>query len=93
MPGTMRPLVTCLVFSSVLSRGSININTLPPDLRSLEFLERVPPRSTIEPAWTGRHRAALDGDQNKVRVSWTVSGDSIEFQVGLSHVAHFFPVF
>lgn len=81
MPGTMRPLVTCLVFSSVLSRGSININTLPPDLRSLEFLERVPPRSTIEPAWTGRHRAALDGDQNKVRVSWTVSGDSIEFQL------------
>ena len=77
----MRSLVSTLVFSSVISQASININTLPPDLRNLDFLERIPPRSTIDPAWAGHHRAALDGDQNKVSVSWTLDGDSIEFQV------------
>ena len=33
------------------------------------------------PAWAGQHSAALDGDQNKVSLSWTLDGDSIEFQV------------
>ena len=80
----MRSLVSTLVFSSVISQASININTLPPDLRNLDFLERIPPRSTIDPAWAGQHSAALDGDQNKVSLSWTLDGDSIEFQVNLN---------
>ena len=80
----MRSLVSTLVFSSVISQASININTLPPDLRNLDFLERIPPRSTIDPAWAGQHSAALDGDQNKVSLSWTLDGDSIEFQVNHS---------
>ena len=84
----MRSLVSTLVFSSVISQASININTLPPDLRNLDFLERIPPRSTIDPAWAGHHRAALDGDQNKVSVSWTLEGDSIEFQVSNPSFLH-----
>ena len=77
-----------LTFLSVLklarvTHASININTLPPDLRRFEFLDNVPPRSTINPVWSGDYSAALDGEQNKVLVSWTVLGpdDGIEFQV------------
>ena len=61
--------------------ASININTLPPDFRRMDLSERIPPRSTINPAWTGDHSAALDGEQNKVVVSWSMIGDQVEFQV------------
>ena len=66
-----------------VSRASININTLPPDLRRLDFLDSVPPRSTINPVWSGEYNAALDGEQNKVLVSWTILGpeEGVEFQV------------
>jgi len=77
----MARLATSLLLCSAVTQASININTLPPDLRSLEFLQRAPPRATIEPAWSGHHSAALDGDQDRVHVSWTVTGDSIEFQL------------
>ena len=79
----MRSAVSCFIFSSVISQASININTLPPDLRNLDFQSRdFHHRSSIDPAWSGDHRAALDGDQNRVTMSWTIVGDSIEFQVG-----------
>ena len=64
--------------------ASININTLPPDLRRLDWSnDNFPPRSTINPVWTGDYSAALDGEQNKVLVSWTVLGqeEGVEFQV------------
>lgn len=69
-----------------MAMASININTLPPDLRRLEFLDSVPPRSTINPVWSGEYSAALDGEQNKVLVSWTVLGpeEGVEFQVGVN---------
>ena len=73
--------VLCLV-SSCLARASININTLPPDLRRLDFLDHIPPRSTINPVWSGDYSAALDGEQNKVLLSWSVMDDQVEFQVG-----------
>ena len=80
--------VTLLSLGSLVSmvRASININTLPPDLRRLDFLDSVPPRSTINPVWSGEYSAALDGEQNKVLVSWTVLGqeDGVEFQVGVN---------
>ena len=76
--------VTLLSLGSLvsMSRASININTLPPDLRRLEFLDSVPPRSTINPVWSGEYSAALDGEQNRVLVSWTVLGpeDGVDLQ-------------
>ena len=77
---TMSPL---LVFSLLLSPSlaSININTLPPDLRRLDFLDHIPPRSTINPVWSGDYSAALDGEENKVLLSWSVQEDQVEFQV------------
>lgn len=71
--------VLCLVSSCL---ASININTLPPDLRRLDFLDHIPPRSTINPVWSGDYSAALDGEQNKVLLSWSVMEDQVEFQVG-----------
>ena len=71
--------VLCLVSSCL---ASININTLPPDLRRLDFLDHIPPRSTINPVWSGDYSAALDGEQNKVLLSWSVMDDQVEFQVG-----------
>ena len=62
--------------------ASININTLPPDLRRLDFMDHIPPRSTINPVWSGDYSAALDGEQNKVLLSWSVMDDQVEFQVG-----------
>ena len=80
---TMSPgyIVSLTLVSPLLA--SININTLPPDLRRLDFLDHIPPRSTINPVWSGDYSAALDGEQNKVLVSWTVLGqeEGIEFQV------------
>ena len=72
--------VLCLLVSSC--QASININTLPPDLRRLDFLDHIPPRSTINPVWSGDYSAALDGEQNKVLLSWSVVEDQVEFQVG-----------
>ena len=72
-------LVTLLLCPAVLP--SINIATLPPDLRRLDLLANLPARSTINPVWRGDHQAALDGEQNKVRVSWSVMEESVEFQV------------
>ena len=71
--------------------ASINIATLPPDLRRLEFLDSLPPRSTINPVWSGDYTAALDGEMNKVLVSWTVlrgDTDEVEFQVRGLHLLH-----
>ena len=72
-------LVTSLLCPAVLP--SINIATLPPDLRRLDLLANLPARSTINPVWRGDHHAALDGEQNRVRVSWSVMEESVEFQV------------
>ena len=74
-------IVSLTLVSPLLA--SININTLPPDLRRLDFLDHIPPRSTINPVWSGDYSAALDGEQNKVLVSWTVLGqeEGVEFQV------------
>ena len=79
-------LLSCLGLLVSVSRARININTLPPDLRRLEFLDSVPPRSTINPVWSGEYSAALDGEQNRVLVSWTVLGpeEGVEFQVGVN---------
>ena len=78
-------LMLSLSLVSLLSDciASININTLPPDLRRFDFLDNIPPRSTINPVWRGESSAALDGEQNKVFVSWTVLGpeEGVEFQV------------
>ena len=75
--------VMLMVMALVVPRclASININTLPPDLRRLDFLDRIPPRSTINPVWSGEYSAALDGEQNKVLLSWSVMEDQVEFQV------------
>ena len=82
------PLLLLLVL--VAGAGaSINIATLPPDLRRLEFLDSLPPRSTINPVWSGDYTAALDGEMNKVLVSWTVlrgDTDEVEFQVRGLHI-------
>ena len=77
----MQLVVIVLVFLSVLLYASININTLPPDFRRLELSAGIPAVKRINPAWTGDHSAALDGEQNKVLVSWSVLGDHVEFQV------------
>ena len=82
----MQLVIIVPVFLSVLLYASININTLPPDFRRLELSAAMPAVKRINPAWTGDHSAALDGEQNKVLVSWSVLGDHVEFQVchGLS---------
>ena len=76
----MQSVVTFLFLLIVMLNATININTLPPDLGRMDFLDQIPPRSTINPVWTGDHSAALDGEQNKVLVSWTMMGDQVEFQ-------------
>ena len=76
---TLQFVVIVLVFLPVIMDASININTLPPDFRRLS--EGMPAVNRINPAWTGDHSAALDGEQNKVLVSWSVIGDQVEFQV------------
>ena len=76
---TLQLVVIVLVFLIMILDASININTLPPDFRRLS--EGIPAVSRINPAWTGDHSAALDGEQNKVLVSWSVIGDQVEFQV------------
>ena len=73
---TMQPVVTVIMFLLVVLDASINTNNLPPDIRRLE-----PGVRSINPGWTGEHSAALDGEQNKVVVSWTLSADKVEFQV------------
>ena len=76
--------VVTLVSVAGKAGASININTLPPDLRRLDWSQdNFAPRSTINPVWTGDYSAALDGEQNKVLVSWTVLGqeEGVEFQV------------
>ena len=79
----MKVSVMLMVMTLVVPHclASININTLPPDLRRLDFLDRIPPRSTINPVWKGDYSAALDGEQNKVLLSWSVMEDQVEFQV------------
>ena len=71
-----------------LTGCSIDIKTLPPDLRRLAFDSSghlgVPSpglRSTISPDWTGDHSAVLDGDQGKVTLSWSITEDYINFKV------------
>ena len=85
-------LLLLLLLVLVAGAGaSINIATLPPDLRRLEFLDSLPPRSTINPVWSGDYTAALDGEMNKVLVSWTVlrgDTDEVEFQVRGLHLLH-----
>ena len=76
---TMLVVVAAVVVCPCLA--SININTLPPDLRRLDFMDHIPPRSTINPVWSGDYSAALDGEQNKVLLSWAVMDDQVEFQV------------
>ena len=77
-------MIRAVLFLVSSCLASININTLPPDLRRLDFLDHIPPRSTINPVWSGDYSAALDGEQNKVLLSWSVIDDQVEFQVGLS---------
>ena len=84
---TMQSVVTILVFLTVVLDGSINIDNLAPDIRRLESSEVFPAVSTINPAWTADHSAALDGEQNKVVVSWALTGDQVEFQV-YHHIYH-----
>ena len=87
----MSPPHTLLLVLVAGAGASINIATLPPDLRRLEFLDSLPPRSTINPVWSGDYTAALDGEMNKVLVSWTVlrgDTDEVEFQVRGLHLLH-----
>ena len=83
----MQSVVIVLVFLTLVLDASININNLPPDIRRLESSDLFPGVSTINPAWTGDHSAALDGEQNKVVVSWSMIGDQVEFQV-YHHIYH-----
>ena len=65
--------------------ASIDIKTLPPDLSRWlgsgreTTAEGSSPR--ISPDWAGDHSAVLDGDQGRVILSWTISGDTVEFKV------------
>ena len=85
-------LILCLIQTLCrLTGSSIDIKTLPPDLRRLAFdssgLLGAPStglRSTISPDWTGDHSAVLDGDQGKVSLSWSIDEDYINFKVNKS---------
>ena len=63
--------MTVFLSSLGLSGSSIDIKTLPPDLRRLALnpsgsflMDPLPSlRSTISPEWNGDHSAVLDGDQ------------------------------
>jgi len=78
----MCKVIACLltVVASLVG-GSINIKTLPPDLDRAEFSDLSSARSTVNPDWEGQHKAALDGDQGKVWISWTIEQQYITFQV------------
>ena len=84
----MRPCsttTTVLLLYIQLSGTSIDIKTLPPDLRRLGLDQVLGPpsslRSTLPPDWTGDHEAVLDGDQGKVLLSWSIDGEYIHFKV------------
>jgi hypothetical protein len=66
--------------------ASIDIKTLPPDLRWLGGVATAQspallPR--ISPEWAGDHSAVLDGDQGRVILSWTINGDVVDFMVSI----------
>jgi hypothetical protein len=77
-----RPWWWILALAASVSWASIDIKTLPPDLRWLggrEASDAASPR--ITPEWTGDHSAVLDGDQGRVVLSWSISDDVVDFKV------------
>jgi hypothetical protein len=77
---------TAICCCCCLSRASIDIKTLPPDLRWLGGVATAQspallPR--ISPEWAGDHSAVLDGDQGRVILSWTINGDVVDFMVSI----------
>ena len=76
----MISVMTLPVLWSV-TQASINIKTLPPDLERVGLSALPSVRSTISPDWTGQHSAALDADQDKVWLSWTIEQQYITFKV------------
>ena len=88
----MKAWITVISAWLHVTGSSIDIKTLPPDLRRLGRLDASgtalrPPgaavRSTIAPEWNGDHSAVLDGDQGKVSLSWSIEQDYINFKVGV----------
>ncbi len=82
-------LTTALCCCCCLSRASIDIKTLPPDLRWLGGVATAQspallPR--ISPEWAGDHSAVLDGDQGRVILSWTINGDVVDFMVSIQYL-------
>ena len=92
-------LLSCLLACLIsLVGSSIDIKTLPPDLRRLRL---SPSSSFLAPAgggtldsgggvntaaaadWSGDHSAVLDGDQGKVSLSWSIKDQFIYFKVRL----------
>ena len=64
--------------------ASIDIKTLPPDLRWLgggDAAVRTEGLSRVSPDWAGDHTAVLDGDQGRVVLSWAINGDTVDFKV------------
>jgi hypothetical protein len=71
-----------------LSRASIDIKTLPPDLRWLGGVATAQSPVRISPEWSGDHSAVLDGDQGRVILSWTINGDVVDFMVSIQYLCH-----
>ena len=84
----MISVMTLPVLWSV-TQASINIKTLPPNLERVGLSALPSVRSTISPDWTGQHSAALDADQDKVWLSWTIEQQYITFKVCPNMVNNF----
>jgi hypothetical protein len=79
---------TAICCCCCLSRASIDIKTLPPDLRWLGGVATAqsPVLPRISPEWAGDHSAVLDGDQGRVILSWTINGDVVDFMVSIQYL-------
>jgi hypothetical protein len=78
-------VLTTALCCCCLSRASIDIKTLPPDLRWLGGVATAgsPVLPRISPEWAGDHSAVLDGDQGRVILSWTINEDVVDFMVSI----------
>ena len=83
-------LLSSLVWATPQQYGDhITIKTLPPNPEVGEEGHRHPPDLRAADAllsdWEGDHWASLDGDQDKVALSWTTDEEFITFQVRMKH--------
>ena len=81
-----------IVMLAVLQSGKLTVADFVDDLAIKPLPAPQRPSKALETAdallsdWEGQHFAALDADQDKVALSWSVENDELVCQVGLLDV-------